>query len=132
MMDDNEMLLAYLKNEGMDATADYMRRGRHLANVDIGELNAQWIASFKDWVANLGQGQEYDQRPREDIESEMQVRGLQPPYESVAEESAVIKAALKTHGDDLMRDPVRSMQTERELRADLEAFQQSIKDAGTN
>ena len=126
-MTDKETMLAFFENKRMDATADYLRRGRHLAEVDIDELNARWIACFKDYAANFGTG--HNHRPREDIESEMQVRGLQPPFESVAEEFAAVIAASKAQADRLLRDPVRLAQKEREITADLEAFQRSFKDA---
>src|SRR5262245_44898029 len=125
-----ETMLAFFENQRMETTADYLRRGRHLADRDISELNARWIACVRDYAANFGTG--HDHRPCEDLESERQVRGLEPPFESASEEFAALRAASEAQSDRLMRDPERLAQKERELTADLDAFRESLKDTKPN
>jgi hypothetical protein len=131
-MTDKETMLAYLENLKLEATAEYMRRGRHLANVDMEELSGWWVAAFKWWVPNISTGSTFDHQPRIDIESEMRVRGIEPPWALVSDEFKAMQKASRDFTDQLARDPARLAQKEQQISEGLEAFQRSIKESKPN
>jgi hypothetical protein len=128
-MTDEDVMLAYLENKQLEASADYVRRGRHLADVDSDELQWRWIADFKAWATNV---RRHDHKPREDIESELIIRGQPFPFEAVTEEWATILAANREFTKRLESDPALLTDVERKLVADVEAFHRSLKDAPQN
>jgi hypothetical protein len=126
MSDDPEML-AYLESLRLEATARYVRRGRLLAGLDDEELRRRWVRLFKLWIADYGSG--HDHRERDDIESELQLRGLVPPYDRVPDELAVMREKWRAYRDELLKDPEQVKQMEQSLIARLEAFRRNIKNA---
>jgi hypothetical protein len=126
MSEDPEML-AYLESLRLGTTAKYVRRGRSLAQIDDEELRARWVRLFKLWIADYGS--EHNHQEREDIESELQLRGLVPPFERVPGELAVMREKWQAYTDALLRDPERVEQMEQSLIARLEAFRRAIKNA---
>jgi hypothetical protein len=127
MSDDLEMV-AYLESQRLEATASYVRRGRVLARLDDEDLRRQWALLFKLWIADYGSGR-HDHQEREDIESELQLRGLVPPFDRVLDELAVMREKSKAYTDELRRDPERVERLEQSLIARLEAFRRGIKSA---
>src|ERR1700756_2897380 len=87
--DDDDIVLAWLRNRSFEQTEDYVRRGRHLADVSTEELKRQWVEAFRIWAANYGTE---DHRVREDLEAELQLRRDEPPFDLVADEINVLKA----------------------------------------
>jgi hypothetical protein len=116
-MTDKDIVLAYFENMRLEATADYMRRGRHLANIDMEELNRRWVAEFKRWAPNIGTGNKFDHQPREDIESEMQARGIELPWALVSDEFKAMQKASRAFTDRLARDPARFAERESDKSA---------------
>jgi hypothetical protein len=131
-MADKDIVLAYLENIRLQATADYVRRGRQLVDADTEELKQGWISEFRRWVGSLGTGDKIDQRPREDIESELQLRKTEPPFDLVQDELEKMQKASTAHTDQLLRDPLKLAQKEREVSEEIEAFRRSIDDATRN
>jgi hypothetical protein len=127
-----DLVLAYLENVRLEATADYVRRGRQLSHVDVEELKQGWVAEFKRWVANLGSDNRVDPRPREDIESELQLRKIEPPWDLVQDELERMREASSAHMARLAEDPKKLEQKERMISEDVEAFRRNVDDAKRN
>jgi hypothetical protein len=92
---ENELVLAYLQNQRIEALEAYLKRGRQLADIDDQELNRRWIVAFKTWAAEVAAGFQSGHRERLDLDSELMLRGKEPPFESVAEECRVLLAFVK-------------------------------------
>jgi hypothetical protein len=131
-MTDKDIMLAYLENRRLEETADYLRRGRHLEGVANEELNQRWVVLFRRWVRSVGTSRRFDHQPRKDIESEMQLHGVEPPWALVQDELGAMEKASRAFTDALARDPVKLMQTERQIGEDLEAFQRSLRETKPN
>jgi hypothetical protein len=96
---ERELVLAYLRNQQLEAVEDYLKRGRKFADIDDRELDQRWVAAFKSWVAWAARsGIENDRTQRLDLDSEIILRGREPPYESVVDEwrqmAAIVKAQV--------------------------------------
>jgi hypothetical protein len=127
MIKDREML-AYLENLRLEATADYVRRGRLLAALDDEELCRRWVDLFKLWVAtDFDAG--HDHRAREDVESELQLRGKEPPFDRVPDEMAAMSEKSKARTDAMLRNPELAQRMEQRIKADLAAFRCGVKNA---
>jgi hypothetical protein len=127
MIKDQEMR-AYLESLRLEATADYVRRGRLLAALDDKELCLRWADLFRGWVAaDFGAG--YDHKEREDVESELQLRGKDPPFDRVPGEMAALREKSKARTDALLGNPELAERVEQRINADLDAFRRGIKSA---
>jgi hypothetical protein len=92
---ENELVLAYLQNQRIEALEAYLKRGRQYADIDDQELNRRWIAAFKIWAAAAAAGVQSGHRERLDLDSEIALRGREAPFESVTEECRVLQAVAK-------------------------------------
>jgi hypothetical protein len=125
MIKDPEML-AYLENLRLEATADYVRRGRLLAALDEQELRRRWVDLFKLWVASdFDAG--HDHQAREDVESELQLRGGEPPFDRVPDEMAAMSEKSKARTDAMLRNPELAERLAQKISAELAAFRTGIK-----
>jgi hypothetical protein len=123
LMSEDPEMMAYLDSLRLEATARYVRRGRLLAELGDEELRQRWVRLFKLWLADYP---EHDHREREDVESELQLRGLLPPFDRVPDDLAVMCEKSGAHIDALLRDPDRAEHMEQRLNARLEAFRRNI------
>jgi hypothetical protein len=93
-MNEDEMKAAvqsWLAEDQMQAVRDYVSRGRSLERVPTDQLNSEWAGLMRDWAANPRQ----PINPRRtDIEAELTLRGLEPPYKLAKDDiDALGKAA---------------------------------------
>ena len=72
-------MVGFLADQKAEATLSYVNRGRPLADFDSGVLKARWIEIVGEMAelnyANAGE--------RDDLESELTLRGEEPPAEAV-------------------------------------------------
>jgi hypothetical protein len=127
MIKDPEMQ-AYLQSLRLEATADYVRRGRLLAEIDDEELRGRWVGLFRSWVmTDFGAG--HDHRQREDVESELQLRGKDPPFDRVPDEMAAMSERSKSRTDAMLRNPELAERLAQKINVELAAFRTGIKSA---
>ena len=93
---ENNLVLVYLQNQRIEALDAYLKRGRPLADIDDQELNTRWIVAFKIWATAVAAGVQRGHRERLDLDTEIALRGREPPYASVTEECLVLRAVAKT------------------------------------
>jgi hypothetical protein len=84
--------------ERLEATQDYVRRGRNLEHLDTESLKQHWIAALTAWFSHRSQE---TTRGFDDAASELGLRGL-VPEELIPRE---IAAALQAEMDRDMDDP---------------------------
>lgn len=91
---------AFLENEKLEQTRDYLRRGRPCAGLAPDDLQARWIAAFRDFAADIGDDD--DLVRMFDLEAEYRLRGLPLPMELVAAEQEALDRGME---DWLAEDP---------------------------
>ena len=74
---------AFLQNKSMDRTRDYLARGRRFAQLDLKQINQNWVAAVRSWLARKDPTNEL---MMDDLTSELALRKLHPPYGAVRHE----------------------------------------------
>jgi len=87
MADQSKLLEKLITARSQENTESYVGRGRELANRDDLYLKHAWIGAMKLWSSRLADT--IDHNKREDLQSEMFLRGYPPPFE-------LAKAAMET------------------------------------
>jgi hypothetical protein len=91
MDDQSKQLDGLIDKRFRDRIDDYIGRGRRLAGRDDVYLRHAWIGAIKMWKAKLADAVNHELR--EDLQSEMLLRGYQPPFELVREELEILRNA---------------------------------------
>jgi hypothetical protein len=68
--------LAMLRNQQFDDLENYVGRGRQLAGTPAKELERRWTALMRGWLENFTG---FDHRERNDIQAELELRGIELP-----------------------------------------------------
>lgn len=100
MTDFDEATSAFLENEKLEQTKDYLHRGRGFAGLEVGKLEEAWVKSFRDFAADVGDDE--DLVRMFDLEAEYRLRRLRLPEELVAAEQ---EALDRGWADWLAEDP---------------------------
>src|SRR5271166_1067615 len=79
------MVVAFLEHRKMEQTQGYLARGRRFATLDVGQLSERWIMALRSWLARKDRAGE---RMMDDLTAELQLRGFEPPYDTVKQELA--------------------------------------------
>lgn len=79
MVDHTKLLEKLITTRSQENTESYVERGRELAGKDDLYLKHAWIGSMKLWSGKLADA--VDHNKRDDLQSEMLLRGYQPPFE---------------------------------------------------
>lgn len=122
-------IMALLESDAMNKLAAYAARGRSHRTLSEQQLTDAWKQAFKN-VAN--DPHIYEARAAEnDLASEFQLRGLDPPYDEVKDDVQRFMSAAEAVAEDLRKDPDRLAQKGVEWMADLAAFK-SARDEPKN
>jgi hypothetical protein len=122
-------MLALLESDAMNKLAAYAERGRSHRNLSEQQLTDAWKQAFKN-VAN--DPHIYEARAAEnDLASEFQLRGLDPPYDEVKDDVQRFMSAAEAVAEELKKDPDRLAQTGENLMADMAALK-SARDKSKN
>jgi hypothetical protein len=103
--EDRALVDEFLAHELMNETADYVRRGRRYLSLPLSELNDRWIPAFRDAVSNGMVDRVVDM---DDLAAELRLRGLDPPFDRVADEVEKLTADLEKTGPDSTSPAVRN------------------------
>lgn len=102
MTDFDEATWAFLENEELEQTKDYLQRGRRFAGLDLESLKSAWVEAFRAFVADsdgeAGVVRHYD------LEAEFRLRGEEKPTELVEAEQAVLDREM----EEWLRDDPKS------------------------
>jgi hypothetical protein len=132
---EKDLVLTYLRNQGLEDTENYIRRGRSLSKVDAGELKDRWVHAFRRMVAAAQSHQresKLNRRDRADIEAELLIRNVDLPYDTVRKEMKALSSAAEAAVKALRQEPLRLSQVEAELQADLSALKEKGKRSRKN
>lgn len=102
---ETELMLAYLEDRRLNEAADYVRRGRANEKKSAEELEQEWLVGFRAWAESSARDRVYDRRSLDDLESEMYLRRLQPPFDLVKNEIEVLRVAQDRRFQWLAHDP---------------------------
>jgi hypothetical protein len=85
--DDPEVLQTVLRAAALEETESYLVRGRRFERLSKEDLSKRWIAGFKAWCRNhtLELQREFD-----DTAAELMLRGEEPPFDAVRDETAAL------------------------------------------
>jgi hypothetical protein len=123
-MSDNDLVDAWLANQRIERLEGYIKRGRLLAHISLEELRARWIATIRAWANSLS---DFNHEEREDIEAEMKLRKIKPPYDLVKDRLNAIRSAAEKFGAEILNDPERREAIDRHLTAEIRQFEKRAK-----
>jgi hypothetical protein len=85
--DDPEVLQTVLRAAALEETESYLVRGRRFERLSKEDLSERWIAGFKAWCKDrtLELQREFD-----DTAAELMLRGEEPPFDAVRDETAAL------------------------------------------
>jgi hypothetical protein len=84
-------IYAFLQRRNIDQRRSYLARGRRFIVLDVGQLSKSWITAVKNWLARKDRASEITM---DDLTAELQLRGLEPPYDAVKEALATRFAGM--------------------------------------
>jgi hypothetical protein len=121
---------AFLANQQLEQLQDYLQRGRALSETPVETLNARWLELMKAWIQDFSP--KTDHREREDIGAELQLRGLEPPFDKAGEIMEQLRQKSREAADKRLRDPERLAQAEKSFNEQLADFEAKNKSNKTN
>src|SRR3981081_3517438 len=102
-------MMALLESDAMNKLAAYAARGRSHRNLSEQQLTDAWKQAFKNLASDP---RVYEARAAEnDLASEFNLRGLDPPYDQVKDDVERYMSAAATAAEDLRKDAPRRAQT---------------------
>jgi hypothetical protein len=84
-------IYAFLQRRGIEQRRSYLARGRRFVVLDVGQLSKSWITAVKNWLARKDRASEITM---DDLTAELQLRGLEPPYDAVKQALATRFAGM--------------------------------------
>ena len=99
-------IYAFLPRRSTEQRRSYLARGRRFIILDVGQLSKSWITAVKNWLARKDRASEITM---DDLTAELQLRGLEPPYDAVKQALAtrfagMDEAAQRKAGRKFARD----------------------------
>jgi hypothetical protein len=103
------------QNALMNETSDYVARGRRFAKLDIGDLNARWVTTFRGLFVDQDL---HHRRDFDDADAELRLRQLEPPHDMVQPELDALLDELRANPTSLdltqaLRDLFRGIENEK-------------------
>ena len=121
---DDKALSAWLQSKGFERTEQYVKRGRFLAKEPTESLHKAWVPAFKLWAKDPGN---VDFKGLlEDIEAELQLRGIEPTYDAVQKQLNELTETLRQAYDELLKDPKRMREVSRDMLKEFQSFLASV------
>lgn len=122
-MSADDVAEAFLKNRALEKAQDYAARGRCHAQVPTEELVDAWVVTFKVWVSD-------HQNPLlrglfNDVEAELVLRGIEPPYDRAKEAAEKLRAMARQVIGDLSSPDYARISAE--IQREVDAFTQATK-----
>jgi hypothetical protein len=115
-----ERLIDFLESRQMDMIADYMQRGARFAPLSDDDLVAQWLTTFRamaDAPLDPSCFAEFV-----DVDAELDLRNIAPPYEGVQPELDRWLAATDIELQAITRDPQQRSELKERMMAEWRAF----------
>jgi hypothetical protein len=113
-------VLGFLNSHTQDQDADYVRRGRKLSSLDDGALLERWRDAF-----NARGDSPHDPDAASlsnDLESELNLRAISPPYDQVKAAFDKMIAAADKVVKNLEKDPDEYQEANEDLQERIDRF----------
>jgi hypothetical protein len=107
--------------KAVDAAADYVTRGRAHRGLTDADLAGAWSAAFGAYSHNPDPARPF-RSALEDLEAELNLRQIDPPFEAVREDLERLKAAAMQVWEQLKAAPEHFAEVQRDLQLDLISF----------
>lgn len=110
-----------LAKSEMDDTAVYLQAGRAHQGLAVAALEELFVNAFRAWALAASSGQRYDHTRLDGIRAEFRLRGIEPAYDRVKLEMALLTESAKRAydrmtpeqvdeaGGDLIRDYLKDL-----------------------
>jgi hypothetical protein len=112
----NEELSAMFANTKMEAQQSYLSRGRALHVEDSNKLSADWLTQINAWADDQP---DFDRRLMDDVEAELNLRGIDAPVEEARSAAEKIYEKARLVGDRWTTHPDEHAHAEELLQAEL-------------
>jgi hypothetical protein len=129
MKDDNlyKDMVGWLQSQQIDATTDYVGRGRQFSLLDLPNLTARWVATFRDHDEYLGSREL--RTLSSDYASEFGLRNIDPSTDLIRADFAKIQNAITKIMKGLSKEAHDDLAAE--VAEDLDEFRWQ-RDQGKN
>jgi hypothetical protein len=89
-MGNPDNLEALIASQAMERLEIYLRNGRRLRDVPLDTLRTLWLQEMRAWEKAWTDDHrtKFDHREHEDIESEMALRKIDPPFDEIKDQYA--------------------------------------------
>jgi hypothetical protein len=88
-----------LADQSISKAQSYLKRGRIFEATSDGDLRAQFISAFREYVVDLRQKPK-NHEMMNDLQAEYDLRGIEPPYEELVAEMKILKNAAQKAADN--------------------------------
>jgi hypothetical protein len=112
----DEEILAMFANTRMEVQQSYLSRGREFRADEVGILNSEWLVQINAWADDKP---EFDQRLMDDLEAELNLRGIDAPVEQARDATEKIRTKARAVGNRWVSNPEEHAQAEDLLQAEL-------------
>jgi len=102
---ETEVMLAYLEDLRLHEASDYVRRGRANEGKSAEDLEQEWLTGFRAWAESSARHKAFDRRSLDDLEFEMYLRRVEPPFDLVKNEIEALRVAQDRRFKWLAHDP---------------------------
>jgi len=110
-----------MQAKAVDAAADYVRRGRAHRGLTDADLAGAWVAVFRAYSHNPDPARP-SRSALEDLEAELNLRRMDPPFDAVREDLERLKTAAMQVWEQLKAAPEHFAEVERGLQLDFISF----------
>lgn len=122
---DDDVILGYFQNQGSLEAENYLKRGRGLKDVETGVLKERWIELYKEF---FGARDDTRRAEREDVNSELALRGEEIPFDAVAAELEALKKDINVEfARQKIDNPSRLADSARDIELEIEMFRGQLK-----
>ena len=104
-----EDFMAFVLEGTMEKARKYLHEGRQFESLNSADLRSQWISAYKKLAASLTNPESL--KLVDDLQAEMEIRRIEPPYDDVKAEAEAI-TAYATRAEHLRLE---------DLQADIDA-----------
>jgi hypothetical protein len=120
-----EELLAMMANTKMEGQQSYLARGRTLQTDRKEILISKWLAQINAWADNAPG---FEPQLMDDIEAELNLRGIDAPVEQARDAAEKIRAKARAVGNRWKSHPEEHALAEELLQAELSKIRPSETD----
>jgi hypothetical protein len=121
----DEELLAMFANTKMENQQSYLARGRAFKADEIETLTSKWLVQINAWADDKP---DFERRLMDDIEAELNLRGIDAPVEQARDATEKIRAKARAVGDLWRSNPEQQAHADELLQAELAKIRPSKTD----